>query len=414
MLSAPRTWTTPLRSLRVGALVLLAGACAGGDGASNAGAGSGAGTGLGSAGLLNADGQAGTQAGTAGAAGATGTNAAGNGVGSAGSGSAADGGAAKAADASQSTPEAVDAGLYTALPTCPATLAELFSKAVIMPPKSNSGVFNPAPIERRQALESAVRALVTGDLATAQTQAQVAAYDLCRSDDEGSEVIVARPSVAGEGHAVLAWRLSPAVPLIVEAPHAWHDADTDIEGLEMFLTLDARALIVSGIYRCSSLVASPCDGYTTACTGVPSRYTESDAAHNDELLFQSAHVALAESFSDDFVVSLHGFGDTGASVSNSTPSAAPAADSLHIRLVDALQAALPGEKITSCQDYPGAPFEKRMCGSENVQARHVNGSADICGQNASTTSNRFVHVEQSRAVRDKRAQVIAAFGEALR
>lgn len=145
---------------------------------------------------------------------------------------------------------------------------------------------------------------------------------------------------------------------------------------------------------------------------MPIRSTESDAAHNVEMFFQAAHVALSESFAADDVLSVHGFADSGVSVSTTT-HATPAMSSLQVRLVTALTAALPGEQITSCQIYPAAPYLSRMCGDDKVQARHLSRAANACNQNPTTTSNRFVHLEQSRAVRDKRSLVLTALQNAL-
>lgn len=298
------------------------------------------------------------------------------------------------------------------LSACSGTVSEIFSKNAILPPQTGSGIYNPADPARRDALDAAIRAVIGGDVTGGISAAENAAYDVCRADDDGSLVVIWRPHVTGEGHAVVAWRPDAARPLIVEAPHAFHDVDTELEATEMFLTLKSRALVVSGIYRCSSLAAGPCDGFTTACTGVPSPYTISDAAHNSDMFFQTAHVALAESFAEDAVTSLHGMPDPGISVSNGTQMS-PAPDSFQVRLLGELISAFPSEQITSCQDYSGISANKRWCGSENVQGRHVNGAPDVCAANATVTANRFVHVEQSRAVRDQRSQVIAAFDKAL-
>ena len=130
------------------------------------------------------------------------------------------------------------------------------------------------------------------------------------------------------------------------------------------------------------------------------------------MFFHAAHVALSESFPTDTVVSVHGFLDNGVSISNGTKSS-PAADSFQIKLVDTLVRVFPDEKITTCQQYPGAPYGRRMCGGENVQGRHINGSANACTQNAESSSARFIHIEQSRAVRNQRDLVIQAFREAL-
>jgi hypothetical protein len=300
-----------------------------------------------------------------------------------------------------------------ALPTCTGTISQIFSKSAIQPPATGSGIFNAVDSARCEALEDSIRAAVQGDLSRALASAQTAAYEVCRSEDSGALVVIFRPQVTGEGHAVVAWRAEGARPLIVEAPHAFHDVDTELEATEMFLSIHARALVLSGTYRCASFLAGPCDGYTTACTGLPIPYTISDAAHNSEMLFQAAHVALAESFKKDSVTSLHGMEDPGISISNGTQMS-PAADSLEVRLIGELSYAFVGEQITMCQDYPGTTTDNRWCGSENVQGRHVNGSPDVCAANATISSNRFVHVEQSRAIRDARAQVIEAFGRALK
>jgi hypothetical protein len=351
----------------------------------------------------------------AGGGGGTATISASGAAGVAGSGVPGTGGATAAAPVDgggTGDPQPGLAALGT-LPACSGTVTDLFSKAAIQPPATGSGIYDAADPARRAALDQSIRALVGGDVPRALSAAQAAAYDVCRTDDGGSLVVVLRPHVTGQGHAVVAWRAEGAKPLIVEAPHAFHDVDTELEATEMFLALGARALVVSGIYRCASLAAGPCDGYTTACTGVPSPYTISDAAHNSDMLFQAAHVALAESFAQDFVTSLHGMPDPGISVSNGTQMS-PAAGSFQVRLFGELTAAFPAEQITACQDISGSVANKRWCGSENVQGRHVNGAPDVCAANATVTSNRFVHVEQSRAVRTQRAQVIAAFGNALK
>lgn len=384
------------RSMMV-AFALWLGACAGEEAASQGNAGSGAETPGGAAGTSSTTGSGGPGAAGVMASDAGSWSAAGSG-GAGGAGTAGTGGSP-------------DLAALGDLSSCGA-VKDSFTKNAIKPPAGGSGIYNAASEAQKLALGAAIRALVSGDVSSALAQAELAAYEICRGDDDGTLLVVLRPKTAGEGHALVAWRPQGTKPLIVEAPHAFHDADTEDEARDMFLATAARALIVSGTYRCANIAAGPCDGVTSACTVVPIPYTLSDAAHNSEMLFQVAHVALAESFPSDAVVSLHGMPDAGVSLSNGTQMS-PAAGSFHARLYAELTAAFPSEQITSCQALEGVAANKRWCGSENVQGRHVNGSANVCASDASVTSNRFVHIEQSRAVRDNYTQVIAAFAKAL-
>lgn len=308
--------------------------------------------------------------------------------------------------------EAKDTGPKVVLEECGYDIEYLFSKSAIDPPGSGSGVFNAAEEAQQKSLNRSIRSIIDGDISNGIAAAVEASYDVCTADGSSPRVVVWRPQVSGQGHAVIAWRVEDATPLIIEVPHAWHDVDTEIEALEMFIELNARVLIFTGTYRCASLAPSSCDGVTTACIGLPIPYPKSDAAHNDNMFFHAAHVALSESFTTATIVSVHGFLDNGISISNGTDSS-PTADSFHIKLVNALVRVFPEEKITSCQQYPGAPYERRMCGSENVQGRHINGSANACTQTAESSSDRFIHIEQSLAVRSQRDLVLQAFGEAL-
>jgi hypothetical protein len=206
----------------------------------------------------------------------------------------------------------------------------------------------------------------------------------------------------------VAWRSGRARPIVFEAPHPFFDAGTLEQSVFLFDRLHARALVASGTHRCASAVPSGCDGTTEAC-GNDEPVRESDMAHNDRTFFQHAHAALADSFATDLVVSVHGMAGDGVSLSDGT-TRPTTADADVARLRAHLAAELPDAPITTCNDYPGAPaVEVRLCGGTNVQGRHLNGSADPCRRAPAGARGRFIHMEQSRAVRDRPAAVARAF-----
>ena len=318
---------------------------------------------------------------------------------------AACGNRAGAPDASGS----VDA--TAALPVCASGVVAAFERTAIDPPAAYSEGYQPLDQVARNALGASMRARFAADGATALQRASEAGYELC--EGEGSEAGIAlwRPASAGLGRAVIAWRAESARPLIIGTPHSFYDIGTLEQGVVLFQELSARALVASGTRRCANTAASPCEGTTSVCTGIPAAYRESDMAHVVDTAFQAAHEALVERFPTDWVVSVHGMGASGVSLSNGTTSPS-AEDAAVAALGIALMAELPDEQITSCNEWPGAVVEQRLCGTTNMQGRLVNGSADPCAA-AGSAPGRFVHMEQSTAVRAATDEVIAAFLSAL-
>ena len=135
-------------------------------------------------------------------------------------------------------------------------------------------------------------------------------------------------------------------------------------------------------------------------------------AHMDLTIYQRIHEVLATHFEEDWIVSLHGMSDDGISISNGTEldSTAGTPEAL---LGAALTTAFPGEPVTSCNDWPGAQVYTRLCGTTNTQGRHLNGSLDACGEQATQSSGRFIHLEQSALVRAQAETVIDALDSVL-
>ena len=111
------------------------------------------------------------------------------------------------------------------------------------------------------------------------------------------------PVTAGWGTYVL--RPAGARDLLIEVPHPLEDSRTRTEGVVLFRSLAAKALLVSGAHRCANAAAANCGGTTIAC-GQVGPYRESDVAHATLTIFQAAHQALAPCSGESLTLQLHG------------------------------------------------------------------------------------------------------------
>lgn len=242
-------------------------------------------------------------------------------------------------------------------------------------------------------------AFLAGDLKGATQYAQTARYTLCRGTGTEASLVFWQPP-AREGQALVALRTGNARPVILETPHPFFDGGTMDQGALMFQRLKARVLISAGTHRCANRASSGCDGTSTACGG--GAYRISDMAHTERSVYHVAHMALSEHFEDDWVLQLHGMGASGVSVSDGTSlPTTPVSPSARVAL--ALSKAFSG--VTTCNAFKGVTTRNHMCGTSNTQARHLNGSPRACTTGGDGTSGRFIHLEQSSAVRKMPAKV---------
>lgn len=254
--------------------------------------------------------------------------------------------------------------------------------------------------------EDAFAALAAGDPG-APALLEGIGYQVCRI----GMVTVAWPGDASAGGPRLAVRRGDGAAVVLEAPHPLFDSDTDDQAAAMFERLDARALLVAGTHRCANPdQPAGCDGTTSVCGA--SEYPISDQAHTEESLFHRAHVALDRELDPDLVVSVHGMKAAGARLSDGTTGAVTASSSV-AEITTALAAAFPGEAIESCNPFPGAAVTDTLCGTTNVQGRHVNGSSAPCTDGAGSASGRFLHLEQSSGVRAQPDLVAGAIAAGL-
>ncbi len=293
-------------------------------------------------------------------------------------------------------------------------LAAVFDRDQLEPAEPNSGAYEEPGPDRLTSFQASIESVARGDLAEGLGHAADAGYALCRAESDPS-VIVWRPLDA-TGQARVALRSEPERDLLVEAPHPFHDTNTLDEALAIFEGVSARVLISAGGHRCASM-ATGCSGSSTACDrygpephGV---YRLSDPAHASRGTFHIAHTALAAAHPESVAISVHGFGsiseapDAQVILSNGTTAAIPS-DAPVARLAAALEAGgVAG--VVSCNAGAGVPEVGSLCGTTNVQGRHLNGSPDPCTTAGGASRQRFVHLEQTRTVRDDlRANVVEA------
>lgn len=305
-------------------------------------------------------------------------------------------------------PPAAETDALAALPVCQGSVLGVFSLSSINPPQANSGGYVPASAARRIALESSLTSMLAGDGTSALTYATSAEYLLCKGTGAEADLVLWRPP-SGSGQAPVALRVGAARGVIIEAPHILFDSGTLEQAVFLFERLKARVLIASGTHRCAHAQSAGCSGTTAACGGGPFRL--SDMAHTEESAFHSAHTVLADHFAQDWVLALHGMAASGVSVSDGT-ELPTTAQSPAAKVATAMATKFAG--VTTCNSYPGGvPVHAHMCGTTDVQARHLNKSALACTKAAQSSSQRFIHLEQSKQVRNSMPQVAEALETVL-
>ncbi len=311
-------------------------------------------------------------------------------------------------------PALAEAPDLLAIPYCRRSIAETVRGAVKLGPQADSDSYAAPDESTVRHVRRALERMLAGDAERAFHDALIGGYWLCRGTEDEEGLVLGVPAIPNSGHAVFVWRADPnARRLIVEAPHPRYDLFTERQGLELFKAVRARALIIATTHRCASSLESGCDGSTGIC-GHGEGPTESDMAHSLGSVFNGLHRFFADAFPDDLVVSLHGMGKGGISISDGTTL--PTTDGAVVaRFASALRVVFPDEHITTCNAYPGAKVDQRLCGTTNVQGRFVNGILlDACTDTATKSAGRFLHVEQSLAVRKSWERMADAFQEVLR
>jgi len=311
-------------------------------------------------------------------------------------------------------PDPEDSSSIETLEVCDSTVPELFDPGDWNAPTENSDAYRPPARSDRTRLAESVTAALRRNFARARGRADRVDYAICRSPD--AKIAVWAPDSPERGGARLAVRLaSDTAPLVVEVPHPFFEFETLDEGLEIFQRAGARALLSAGTHRCANSATSRCDGETGVCSSTRQPFRRSDMAHVVASRFQVMHRRVTNFYETSLAISLHGFADDGISLSNGTTE--PTTETAPVaRLGDSLGAEFPDARITYCNDIPGRTRDTRLCGTTNVQGRSLNGADSACVAGASGATGRFIHLEQSRAIRrdfERAASAVDEFANTL-
>lgn len=191
------------------------------------------------------------------------------------------------------------------------------------------------------------------------------------------------------------FNLNYCKPLVIQSPHPKFDFNTGKQGIYVYRKTDAYAFMMSGTHRCNSSVYTACTGSTDVCAAVTEDYRISDMAHYDSSIFHFTTRNLFDQFSNTVFVQLHGFTKGGSDpyviMSNGTRKT-PLVDYL-----DTLDGALYVEDtvLTFKLMHIDTTWTK-LAGQVNVQGRYINQSSNPCNVNPTSTTGRFLHLEQEK------------------
>jgi len=202
---------------------------------------------------------------------------------------------------------------------------------------------------------------------------------------------------------------------VLQAPHPMKDSFTASQAIETYLDVKPALLMLAGTRRDSSTAKSTCtDG----------RYADSDVSHQTQSLFYTAHTAVSDYNHATVFIQFHGFGSSSLS---KLQSQCQSQNSKLINLSEGIHYPTSQNEFSIMQILRGRVESGNIIkacvygndtsslgGTWNVQARYTNGSADACLNNATISSKRFVHLEQSYQVRkNHRAKMSRYIHEAI-
>lgn len=249
--------------------------------------------------------------------------------------------------------------------------------------------------------ETVINNILSNEITTARTNAnelnyQIVEYTHTASNPNKVFYVLEEKSPSSHFWGTYVFAKNPTRDLVLQAPHSKFDTNTGKQAVYCFVKLENRALFLNGTHRCNNSTESSCSGTTSVCTGSSAPFKISDLAHNQTTAFQKTTEIMYNTLEDSFFVQLHGFSkqssDPYVILSNGTNQNPSGTDRL-IQLKNALTS-VDGSltfKIAHVDNWT------RLVGFTNTQGRFINQSNNPCTSSASSSTGRFVHVEQEKS-----------------
>jgi hypothetical protein len=255
------------------------------------------------------------------------------------------------------------------------------------------------------AIEASLTDGETGDWCGVQTQAGVAGYAIARFyDTDSGRWFVYAYDTTPSGQAYVFINPFAKRNLVIEVPHEDFEAGTKTQGVRLFKALAARALVINKAHRCAAPEESECGGgvSTHVCGG---DFRASDVAHDTRNAFHLLHRRYTDTDPVTKFVQLHGFeashGDMDMVEIGDGTTTDQSLHAVSVTFANQLKARVPTPgAVFACQESVGDP-PSNLCGESNVQAQYTNHpGSNACPGFTSTSSGRFLHVEQEETLRD--------------
>ena len=249
--------------------------------------------------------------------------------------------------------------------------------------------------------EEIISHLINDELAEARQKAEILNYQVVEYEDNSiiphSFYYVLEEKSAREHYwgTYIINRDPLRSGLVIQSPHPLNDFNTGKQGIYCFKHLGALAFCISGTHRCNHDSFSACSGTTSTCSGTSDPYRVSDHAHNVTSVFQKTTEVLYTDLGHTVFVQLHGFGkkasDPYVIMSNGTRET-PDPDFVSLLKEELYQA---DNSLTFKIGHIDLEWS-RLLAFTNVQGRFINQSEEPCTQNATSTTGRFIHIEQEK------------------
>ena len=249
--------------------------------------------------------------------------------------------------------------------------------------------------------ENMIDALFIHDLVTARSHADTFNYEVVEYSDTAQDVngidyyVVKEKSTQSKYWGTYVLCLSPISDLVIQAPHSSFDFNTGKQAVYNFVRLQNRALFLNGTHRCNHSQASTCSGTTSVCSGSSEPFRISDLAHHDASIWQKTTEVVFNTITDPVFLQLHGFtklaSDPYVILSNGTDQTPSGID-----YTVALKNELFAQDNSLTFKIAHIDNWTRLVGFTNTQGRFINNSSDPCGVAATSTTGRFIHLEQEK------------------